>query len=147
MEFYRIVLADDNLFFRRTLKKIINGTQHLEVVGEAGDGLEAVNLLNLSKLAPHMVILDISMPNLNGIEATRQIKRLDPAIKVLILTIHKDNEYLTQAFSAGADGYLAKDDASTELFSAIEKIREGIVYVSPILREQGSLADGPGERR
>ncbi len=134
MEFYRILLADDNLLFRRTLRKMIDETPDLEVVGDVGDGLEIINLLSLGRLAPHMVILDISMPNLDGIEATRQIKNLNPAIKVLILSIHTEDEFLRQAFSAGADGYLAKEDANTELFSAIENIRQGIVYVSPLLQ-------------
>ena len=135
MELYRILLADDNLFFRRTLKEIVKEVPHLKVVGEAGDGIEVLNLLKLSKLAPHMVILDIAMPNLNGIEATRQIKRINPAIKVLILSVYKDSEFLCQAFSAGADGYLVKEDGNTELFSAIEKIRQGKVYVSPLLQD------------
>jgi len=102
-------------------------------VGEADDGLELLNLLNSSPLTPHMVILDISMPNLGGIEATRKIKMIYPNIKVLILSMHKIKEYLCHAISVGAEGYLLKEDADTELFSAIEIIRRGGVYVSPLL--------------
>jgi DNA-binding NarL/FixJ family response regulator len=88
-----------------------------------------------------MAIVDITMPNLGGIEATRRIKMTYPEVKVLILTIHKEQEYLDQAFSAGAEGYLLKEDANTELFSAIETIRQGGIYVSPLLSER------PGDER
>jgi DNA-binding NarL/FixJ family response regulator len=88
-----------------------------------------------------MAILDITMPNLGGIEATRRIKMTYPEVKVLILTIHKDQEYQHQAFSAGAEGYLLKEDASTELFSAIETIRQGGIYVSSLL--SGRLVNDP----
>lgn len=127
---YRIVLADDHILVRQGLKKILREEKDLEVVGEASDGLELLTLLKFAKLAPHMVILDISMPNLRGIEATRQIKMVYPYMKVLILTIHKEKEYFREAISAGADGYLLKDDADHELFSAIETIRQGGVYTS-----------------
>ena len=130
---YRIVLADDHEMLRQSLKNILAGTGDLEVVGEAADGLELLNLLKMSKLTPHMAIVDITMPNLGGIETTRRIKMAYPDVKILILTIHKDQEYLRQAFSAGAEGYLLKEDVNTELFSAIEMIRKGGVYVSPLL--------------
>ena len=130
---YRIVLADDHEMLRQSLKNILAGTGDLEVVGEAADGLELLNLLKMSKLTPHMAIVDITMPNLGGIETTRRIKMAYPDVKILILTIHKDQEYLRQAFSAGAEGYLLKEDVNTELFSAIEMIRKGGVYVSPVL--------------
>jgi len=83
-----------------------------------------------------MVILDISMPNLRGIEATREIKMIYPDMKVLILTMHKNKEYLYHAISAGAEGYLLKEDADTELFSAIKTIRQGGIYISPLLSEE-----------
>jgi DNA-binding NarL/FixJ family response regulator len=136
---YRIVVADDHALFRQGLKSILGGAADLEVVGEAGDGLELLNLLNLSKLAPHLVILDISMPNLRGIEAIGEIKMIHPNVKILIVTMHKDKEYLLQSLAAGADGYFLKKDADTELFAAIEKIRDGKDYVSPQLSEE--LAD------
>jgi len=138
---YRILLADDHEVLRQSLRNILEGTGDLEVVGEAADGLELLNLLKMSKLTPHMAIVDITMPNLGGIEATRRIKMSYPEVKVLILTIHKDQEYLDQAFSAGAEGYLLKGDANTELFSAIESIRRGEIYVSPL------LSGKPGDER
>ena len=137
MTFYRVVLADDHLMFRQGLKKILEERADLEVIGEVNCGLELLKLLQ--ELVPDLVILDISMPNLRGIEAIQEIKRMHPQVKILILTMHKDKEYLHQAISAGAEGYLLKEDADTELFSAIEKIRHGKIYVSPALSEE--LAD------
>jgi two-component system, NarL family, response regulator NreC len=135
MEGYRIVLADDHALFRQGLRKIIEGVADLEVAGEAGDGLELLSLMEME--IPMMVILDISMPKLRGIEAVREVKKRFPAVKVLVLTMHR--EYLHQALSAGAEGYLLKEDADRELFSAIDKIRLGRRYISPRLR--GELAD------
>jgi DNA-binding NarL/FixJ family response regulator len=132
---YRVVLADDHALFRRGLKGILEGMADLEVVGEAGDGLELLSLLNLSKSAPDLVILDISMPNLRGIEVIPEIKMIHPKMKILIVTMHKDKEYLYQALAAGAEGYFLKKDADAELFVAIEKIRKGGIYVSPYLSE------------
>ena len=133
---------------RQGLKRILEGARDLEVVGEAGDGLELLDLLNHSK--PDMVILDVSMPRLRGIEAIHEIKTMRPEVSILMLTMHKDKEYLYLALSAGAKGYLLKEDADRDLFSAIEKVRQGKVYVSPNLSE-GLLDDlvqiGRGERK
>jgi DNA-binding NarL/FixJ family response regulator len=105
----------------------------LEVVGEVSDGLELLNVVKC--LRPDMVILDISMPNLRGIEAAHELRTIWPDVKVLMLTMHKDKELLHHAMSAGAEGYLLKEDSDTELLSAIEKIRRGGIYLSPILSE------------
>jgi len=129
MDRYGIVLADDHVLIRQGLGGIIKGVDDLEVIGEAGDGFELLALLK--SLTPQMVILDISMPNLRGIEAILAIKMKYPEVKILLLTMHK--EYLQQALSAGADGYLLKEDADRDLFSAIENIRQGRVYISPRL--------------
>jgi DNA-binding NarL/FixJ family response regulator len=134
---YSILLADDHVMFRQGMKRILEGVADLEVVGEVGDGLKLLE--RLKKSSPDMVILDISMPNLRGIEATKEIKTANSEVKVLILTMHKDKEYLYHAISAGADGYLLKEDADTELFSAIETIRRGGNYISPLLSVE--LAD------
>jgi DNA-binding NarL/FixJ family response regulator len=131
---YRITLADDHVLLRQGLRRIIEGSSGLEVIGEAGDGVDLMHLLN--KLVPDMVVLDISMPKLRGIEAICEIKSRHPKVKVLILTMHKDKEYLYQSLASGADGYLLKEDADTELFSAIKKIREGAFYVSPSLSKE-----------
>jgi DNA-binding NarL/FixJ family response regulator len=127
------VLADDHALFRQGLKGILEGTADFEIVGEANDGLELLALLD--QVEPDLAILDISMPNLRGIEAIPLIKKVNPDVKILVVTMHKDKEYLYQAISEGADGYFLKKDAGTELFSAIEKIRKGNVYVSPSLSE------------
>ncbi len=132
---YRILLADDHAVLRQDLRHILEGRNDLEVIGEAADGLELLDLLQMTKLTPDMVIVDVTMPNLGGIEATRRIKAAYPDIKVLILTIHKEKEYLSRAFSAGANGYVLKEECYTELLSAIEMIRKGAVYVSPLLSE------------
>ena len=105
---YQIILADDHLMFRNGLKRIIEDAQNLLVLGEASDGLQLLELLKKTK--PDMVILDISMPNLRGLEVTREIKTGYPDIKILILTMHRNKEYLLQALSAKADGYLLKYD-------------------------------------
>jgi len=110
---------------REGLKKILREDTGMEVIEEAGDGLELLNLLKDSKLLPDSIILDISMPNLSGIEATRRIKMTNPGIKILILSMHKDQEYLCRSFSNGADGYLLKEDSDRELFKAIEIIKQG----------------------
>ena len=135
---YRIVLADDHILFRRGLKSIIDQADGFEVIGEAGDGIELLKLLRT--MTPHMVIVDISMPNLRGIEAVRELKKQYPEMKVLVLTMHKNHSYLQQAVSAGAEGYLLKEDTDPELFVAMEKIRAGQKYVSPHLRE-GMIKD------
>jgi DNA-binding NarL/FixJ family response regulator len=131
MIMYKIVLAEDHVLVREGIKKIIEALPGLQIVGEVGDGLELLELLK--GLAVDMVILDISMPSLPGIEVTREIKKAYPAVKVLILTMHKKKEYLDNAIAAGVDGYLLKEDAPKELLNAIEKIRQGMIYVSPLL--------------
>jgi len=128
---YGIVLADDHVLIRQGIRKIIEGVADLEVVGEADDGLAL--LLLLDTVPPDMVILDISMPKLRGLEAISQIKIKYPETKVLVLSMHK--EYFNKALSAGADGYLLKEDADRELFSAIENIRQGRKYLSPGVME------------
>ena len=130
---YRIILADDHALLRQGVKRIISEAGDLEVIGEAGDGLELLALLN--HLRPDLIILDISMPNLRGIDAIHEVTTTYPEVKILVLTMHKAREYLYQAISSGAKGYLLKDDADKELFSAIETIRNGKIYVSPLLAE------------
>ena len=131
---YKILLADDHVMFRRGIRSLIQGMHNVEVVGEAGDGIELLALLR--DIHPDLVILDISMPKLRGLEATREIKSLDPGIKVLILSMHKEREYLYQALTAGAEGYLLKEDADGELILAIETLRKGGTFISPLLSTQ-----------
>jgi DNA-binding NarL/FixJ family response regulator len=105
----------------------------LMVVGEAGDGLELLDLLselNLNGMVPHLVILDIVMPNLTGIEAAHRIKTIYPGVKVMMLTMHKNEEYRNWAISAGLEGYLLKENANEELSVALDTIRQGKKYFS-----------------
>ena len=133
---YHIVLADDHLILRQSLRRMIEERPDLKVVGEANNGAELLTLLQLNRFSPHMVILDITMPNLGGIQAAHKIKTTYPDVKILFLTVHKDNEYLKQAISAGAEGYLLKEDMGTELFSAIQTIQQGGVYMSPFFSKR-----------
>jgi DNA-binding NarL/FixJ family response regulator len=127
MRTYQIVLVDDQVMLRQGLKKLIESKSDMKVIGEAADGVELLSFL--SALTTHMVILDISMPNLRGIEAIREIKKKYPLVKVLVLTMHR--EYLHKALAAGADGYLLKEDTDRELFSAIENLRQGGLSLPP----------------
>jgi DNA-binding NarL/FixJ family response regulator len=128
---YRIVLADDHVLVRQGLRRIIEGSPGLQVIGEAADGLDLLGVLR--RLVAHLVVLDISMPRLRGIETITEVKVGHPQLKILMLTMHNDKEYVFQAMSSGASGYLLKEDADTQLFSAIDKIRGGGIYISPRL--------------
>jgi len=134
---YTIVLADDHALFRQGVRKIIEDVDDLKVVGEASDGLELLELLKKSK--PNLIILDIAMPNLRGLEAAREIKGLYPQIKVLLLTMHKKKDFLQQGLEAGVDGFLVKEDADTALLQAVKAIQRGEKYYSPLISDK--LAD------
>ena len=134
MKSYNIVLADDHVIFRQGIKGLINKKPGLKVMGEVSDGKELLNLLK--ELSPDMVILDISIPGINGIDVAIETKELYPDIKVLILTMHKNKEYLYHSFSAGAQGYLLKEDSDVELFSAIDTIRNGGIYITHLMLKE-----------
>ena len=125
----RIVLGDDHTVLRSGLRKILQERSGWEVVGEAGDGRAAVQ--QVLALEPDVAILDIGMPLLNGIEATRQIVRRLPSMRVLILSMHDDEAYIVQALEAGSKGYLLKDAADTELVGAVSALMSGKSYFSP----------------
>jgi DNA-binding NarL/FixJ family response regulator len=127
---YRILLADDHPRIRRGIRKMIEKIPELQVVGEVGDGIELLEFLE--KCKTDMVISDLSMPKMGGIEATRKIKANYPEIKVMITTIHNDIEYQNRVLSAGAEGYLLKDSLAEELFPAITTIRQGGTYAVPL---------------
>ena len=131
MDTYTIVLADDHAMFREGIRKIIERIEDVSVSAEVNDGLELLELLK--KSWPNMVILDISMPNLRGLEAIREIKKSYPQVKILVLTMHKKREFIRQALSDGADGFLLKEDAGGELIRAVRAIRKGGMYLSPLL--------------
>jgi two-component system response regulator NreC len=125
----RVVLADDHRMMREGIRALLERQKDIEVVGEAADGREAVRLA--TQLSPDMVVMDVSMPLLNGIEATRQIRRDCPDVSVLILTVHESEEYVAQLLAAGADGYIIKRAAGDELISAIRAVNQGEAFLYP----------------
>lgn len=131
MSKFRIILADDHALFREGIKRILQDDPNLTVIGEAGDGLELLDLLEQS--TPDLVILDISMPRLEGLEVINLIKGLYPEVKILILTMHKSRDYVYKAMDKGADGYMIKEDANEVLRSAIETLRRGETFISPLI--------------
>jgi two-component system response regulator NreC len=124
-----ILLADDHTILRAGLKMMLNAQPDMEVVGEAQDGRHA--MLEAQRLHPDIILMDITMPDINGIEATRQIKKQLPDVKILILTMHENDEYLYQALRAGASGYMLKEAADTDLISALHVVQSGHFYLSP----------------
>ena len=130
MKPYEVILVDDHPAIRQSIKAILSENEEYEVTAEAADGYELLQLLRYKPKLPDLVILDISMPRLQGIEATRIIKQFFPNLKVLILSVHKEREYVSRAFLAGANGYVFKPDACSELFEAIQAIRGGSDYRS-----------------
>jgi DNA-binding NarL/FixJ family response regulator len=128
---YRIILADDHVMLRDGIKRIINDTQGIKVIAEASDGLELLQLVKQHDT--DLVILDISMPRLRGIEAAQEIRKLHPNVKTLFLSMYKTKEYLHLALSAGAVGYMLKENTGSELIHAIEAIRNGKTYLSPLI--------------
>jgi DNA-binding NarL/FixJ family response regulator len=130
---YKIVLADDHVLVRRGIKRIIEEDNSLKVIGEASDGQELLELLE--KVKPDLVVCDITMPRLRGLDACTRVKQIYPHIKVLILSMHKGMEYVRQAMLCGVEGYVLKEDADTALYTAIQAIRQGQTYFSPLLSD------------
>ena len=125
----RILLGDDHTLFRQGLRKILEERPDWQVIGEAGDGRELVR--QAVETQPDVIVLDIGMPMLNGIEASRQVVRRLPHTRVLILSMHGEEAYVVQALQAGALGYLLKDSATKELIRAIESVAGGKSFFSP----------------
>ena len=129
MEKIRILLADDHTLMRSGIRALLEDEPGLTVIGEAEDGRSAV--AQACKLGPDLVIMDIAMPLLNGLEATRQIRQQCPHVRVLILSMHDNEEYIRQVLEAGAMGYILKDAAARELISAIRSVYRGEAVLSP----------------
>ena len=139
---YRIVIAEDHRILREGLRVLLASNSRFEVIGEAGDGREAVKLVG--RLKPHLILMDLSMPRMDGLDAISEVKQVSPKTKVLVLTVHKAEEYLFASLKGGADGYLLKDATATELTLAIEKTMAGQQYISPGISEKlvSSFLDG-----
>ncbi len=127
----RIAIADDHGVMREGLRLQLMQHEGFEVVGEAVDGRQAVKIAE--ELAPDVMIMDIGMPNLNGIEATTQIVKRNPKVRVVILSVHSDEEYLLRALNAGAKGYLLKESAHLDLKRAVEAVAQGNSFFSPTI--------------
>lgn len=127
----RVVLADDHAMVREGLRMVLAARSDIAVIGEASDGREAVDMAE--RLHPDVVIMDIAMPNLNGLEATRQIAKRFPGTRIVILTMHENQQYLVQIIQAGATGCVLKRSAGTELITAVEAAARGESYFSPAI--------------
>jgi DNA-binding NarL/FixJ family response regulator len=134
MEPFRIILAEDHSLFRELIKKSLGEIPNIEVVAEVGDGLQL--LQSIKVLKPHMVIVDIGMPVMSGIEAAKAIKKDNPEIKILLLTMYNSKDHLKHALDAKVDGYLLKENAFKDLINAIEMIRKGEFYISNIMSQR-----------
>ena len=128
-ESYRIVIAEDHTILREGLKALLSSDPAFEVVGEAEDGRDAIQ--RVESLKPDLVLMDLSLPRMNGINAIKEIKRCAPETKVLALTVHKTEEYILATLRAGADGYVLKDATHAELVMGIRTVLDGKPYLSP----------------
>ena len=141
----RVLLADDHTLVRAGIRTLIEGLDGASVVAETGDGREAVELCE--RLRPDVVLLDVTMPGLNGLEAAPRIARVSPATKILVLSMHASEGYVAQALRAGVHGYLLKDAAATELEVALRAVLRGNSYLSPAISRHvvDGFLRGPGQ--
>lgn len=130
----RVLLAEDHETVREGIKLLINSQTDMEVIGEADNGRIAI--VEAEKLNPDIVVMDVSMPELNGLKATKQMRRVCPNVKILTLTRHTDDGYIQELIGAGANGYVLKQSAPTELINAIRTVCEGRSYLDPTLTEK-----------
>jgi DNA-binding NarL/FixJ family response regulator len=126
---HRIIIAEDHTILREGLRSLLSSDPDLEIVGEAQDGQEAIRCVE--KLRPNLVLMDLSMPRMNGLDAIKEIKKRSTDTKILVLTVHKNEEYIVATMQAGADGYALKDSTHAELGIAIKNVLSGNHYISP----------------
>lgn len=134
VENLRIVLAEDHTILREGLRALLSADPNFEIIGEAQNGREAVRCVE--KLEPDLLLMDLSMPRMSGMDAIREIKRRYPEVKIIALTVHKTEEYLLTTLKAGADGYVLKDATHEELVMAIKNVMRGKSYLSPGVSEK-----------
>ena len=132
MDIIKIMLVDDHRLIREGIRQLLEIDKNLQVVGEADDGFECLE--KIEDIKPDIILLDINMPNINGMEVLKELKSKKSSIKVLILTVHNELEYIINAVHMGADGYILKNSNSTELKEAIVNIVNGEIYIQPSLR-------------
>ncbi len=130
----KVLVADDHTILRQGIKALLDNQEGIEVVGEAKDGREAIKLIE--ELLPDVILMDIAMPGLNGAEATRRIKKKFPKMKVLVLTMYANEEYISQTLNAGANGYLVKETAFQDLITAIKAVYRGEAFMSPSISKK-----------
>jgi DNA-binding NarL/FixJ family response regulator len=130
----RIVIAEDHTILREGLRMLLSSNPDFEVVGEAQDGLEAIRAVETLK--PDLILMDLSMPRMNGVGAIQEIKKLNPTTKILVLTVHKTEEHILTALKTGAEGYILKDATHSELMLAMDNIFSGKSYLSPGISEK-----------
>ena len=125
----RILIVEDHALFRAGLRALLCQDPDVEIVGEADNGRDAIR--DVGALAPDLILMDLTMPGMNGIEAIREIRRRDTRARILVLTVHKTDEYIHESLKAGADGYMLKDASHDELLTAVHSVLNGKTYLSP----------------
>ena len=149
MERIRVLIADDHTLVREGLRALLEGQGGFEVIAEASNGREAID--RAIQMRPDVVLMDIGMPELDGLAATRRITKVDPAIRILVLTVHETEDYFFRVLEAGAHGFLVKDAASTELVAAVRAVHHGGVFLHPTMAkrlvEEYLQRIGSGEER
>jgi len=131
---YRIIIAEDHTILREGLRALLSSKPSFEIVAEAEDGRDAIR--SVVEHRPDLILMDLSMPNMNGLEAIREIKKQNPDTKIIVLTVHKAEEYILAALQAGADGYVLKDATHAELEMAIMNVLQGKRFLSPGISEK-----------
>jgi DNA-binding NarL/FixJ family response regulator len=135
---FTVVIAEDHTILREGLRALLSSQPDLNVVGEAADGIEAVRCIQ--KSTPDVILLDLSMPKMTGLDAIKEIKRISAETKIIVLTVHSSEEYILATLQAGADGYVLKEAHGTELMTAIRHVLDGRRYLSPSI--SGTIIDG-----